>query len=146
MLDCVRKFEVFCPLTETDRKKKSKSGTVTPRRVSGEDCAYIEPETKKRSALAVQYCLELHKMVGYIRRLDGTYPNTSRGLKIIDPLAPDGELKWAGSGWATPLFGWWTFHAWQHVFFPDREKVMGSIVLVNDDADVDRLLAIELMV
>ena len=140
----VRKFEVFCPLTKTDRKRKSKSGT--PRRVSGDDGADIEPETKERSALAVQYCPELHTMIGYMRRLDGAYPNTSKGLRIMDPLAPDGETKWATSGRTTPFFGWWTFYAWRHVFFPVLEKVVGSIVNVNDDADVDRLLAVELMV
>ncbi len=32
------------------------------------------------------------------------------------------------------------------LFFPVLEKVMGSIVNVNDDADVDQLLAVELMV
>lgn len=140
----VRKFEVFCPLTETDRKKKSKSGT--PRRVSGDDGADIEPETKERSALAVQYCPKLHKMIGYMRRLDGAYPNTSKGLRIMDPLAPDGEPKWATGGRTNPLFGWWTFYAWRHVFFPIFEKVMGPIVNVNEAADVDRLLEVEVMV
>jgi hypothetical protein len=85
-------------------------------------------------------------MIGYMLMLDGTYPNTSKGLKTMDPLAPDGKLKWATSGRATPLFGWWTFYAWRHVFFPVLEKVMGSIVLVNADADVDRLLAVDLIV
>jgi hypothetical protein len=85
-------------------------------------------------------------MIGYMRRLDGTYLNTSKGLKIMDPLAPDGVPKWATSGWTTPLFGWWMLYAWRQVFFPVLEKVMGSIVLVIDDADVDRLLAVELMV
>ncbi len=51
MVAGVRKYEVFCPLTETDRKWKSKSGI--PRRVSGDDGADIEPETKEHSALAV---------------------------------------------------------------------------------------------
>jgi hypothetical protein len=32
------------------------------------------------------------------------------------------------------------------VFFPVFEKVMGPIVNVNEDADVDRLLEVEVMV
>ena len=87
------------------------------------------------------------KMVGYMRRLDGAYPNTSRGHKVMDPLAPDGQPKWATNGSKlTPLFGWWAYYAWEKVFYPVLVKVMGPIVLINDEKDVDALCEADVMV
>ncbi len=63
----------------------------------------------------------------------------------MDPLAPDGEPKWATHGRAAPLFRWWALHGWDKVIYLVFEKIMGPIVLVNDEAGVDRLLAAEVM-
>ena len=86
-------------------------------------------------------------MVAYMRRLDGAYPNTSRGHKVMDPLAPDGQQKWALNGRTlTPYFSWWAFHAWEKVFCPIFVKIMGTMVIINDEEDVDALDQMEVMV
>jgi hypothetical protein len=150
MQNGVMKYEVFCPLTEGAKKKKS-GKAASKKATTGEEGDGDEPPEppapKQVSALQYQYCPELHKMVGYMRRLDGAYPNTSRGHKVMDPLAPDGQPKWATNGSKlTPLFGWWAYYAWEKVFYPVLVKVMGSIVLINDEEDVDALCEAEVMV
>ncbi len=62
MINGVRKYRSFVLRQTRIEREKSKSGTS--RRVSGEDFADMEPETKERSALAIQYCAELHKWSG----------------------------------------------------------------------------------
>ena len=124
MLNGVMKYEIFCPLT--DAIKRRKLGKARPPRKAGATgtgvvIEVVEPEPEplatEHSALYYQYCPELHKMVAYMRRLDGAYPNTHQGHKIMDPLAPDSQPKWATNGRTlTPYFGWWTFHAWEKVF------------------------------
>ena len=145
------KFHVFCPLTDTVCKKKKLGGTKKRRSGEGEveegDEAVPTPTPTEHSALYHHYCPELHKMVGYMRRLDGAYPNTSRGHKVMDPLAPDGQPKWATNGSKlTPLFGWWAYYGWEKVFYPVLVKVMGPIVLINDEEDVDALCEADVMV
>ena len=123
MQNGVMKYEVFCPLIEGAIKKKSgKAGPKKAGATTGEEGADQDPPEppapKQLSALHHQYCPELHKMVGYMRRLDGAYPNTSRGFKVMDPLAPDGEPKLAVEGRRTPYFGWWAFYAWEKCSTP----------------------------
>ncbi len=60
------KYEVLCPLTETAQKKKI--GKAALRIPSKKDA---KPLPKQSSALLYQYCQELHKMIGYMWRLDG---------------------------------------------------------------------------
>ena len=148
MQNGVKKYDVFCPLTEGIQKKQlGKPRSKRPQAEQGADPEpEPEPSAKQVSALYQQYCPELHKMIGYMRRLDGAYPNTSRGFKVMDPLAPDGEPKLAVEGRRTPYFGWWAFYAWEEVFYPVFVKIMGSIVLVNDEEDVDALCEAEVMV
>ena len=144
------KYEVFCPLTETVSRKKLGKGSVKKRRtVEVEEGAEPEPTPgpTEHSALYYQYCPELHKMVAYMWRLDGAYPNIHQGHKIMDPLAPDSQPKWATNGRTlTPYFGWWTFHAWEKVFCSVFVKIMGTIVIIKDEADVDELDQVEVMV
>ena len=65
----------------------------------------------------------------------------------MDPLAPDGQPKWATNGRTlTPYFGWWAFYVWEKVFYPVLVKIMGTIILVNDEDDVDALCEAEVMV
>jgi hypothetical protein len=58
--------------------------------------------------------MELHQMVAFIGRLDGVLPGNSKGQKIMDPFAKDGESKWV-TGTKTPLSGFWAYYAWEHV-------------------------------
>ena len=145
------KFHVFCPLTDTVCKKKKLGGTKKRRSGEGEveegDEAVPTPTSTEHSALYHQYCPELHKMVAYMRRLDGAYPDTHKGQKIMDPLAPDGLPKWGLNGRsATPLFGWWAYLAYEKALCPVFAKVMGTIVIIKDEDDVEQLDQLEVMV
>jgi hypothetical protein len=147
------KYDVFCPVTDTVSKKKKLGNGGTKKRRTGqvevEEGGEAEPTPAPtdHSALYHQYCPELHKMVAYMRRLDGAYPDTHKGQKIMDPLAPDGLPKWGLNGRsATPLFGWWAYLAYEKALCPVFAKVMGTIVIIKDEDDVEQLDQLEVMV
>ena len=89
--------------------------------------------------------MELHQMVGYMRRLDGAYAPSSRNEKSMDPFAADGERKWKVNGSKTPLFGFWAYYAWEHVLGVVFSSSFGSIFTVKDTRSLRRLMEAEVM-
>ena len=135
------RYATFCPISAaTEKRRVSKSKQST--QVSAKSPPFSIEEI---SALAHQYDLELHQMVGYMRRLDGAYPPTPRGQKVMDPFAPDGESKWAVNGSRTPLFGFWSYYAWEHVLGVVFSSSFGSIFTVTDAKSLRQLLEAEVM-
>lgn len=132
------KYKIFCPVSSAERLKRC---TATQRRNSKEAMKEGEAsrESMPLSALEQQYDWELHQMVGYMRRLDGS-TETIKKMKRMDPLAPDGEAKHALDGSKTPYFGYWTYIAWNNVFTPTLYKTFGPVVNVSDEEDMDKLL------
>ena len=100
-----------------------------------------------KSALALQYDLELHQMVGYMRRLDGAYAPSPKGEKCMDPFASDGESKWdvVNGSKIPPFFGFWAYYAWEHVLGVIFSSSFGSIFTVTDARGLKQLLAAEVM-
>jgi hypothetical protein len=98
-------------------------------------------EPMRRSALEMQFDLELHLMTGYMRRLDGE-GQTRRKLKGMDPFATDGEVKFHFDGSLTPYVGFWFYVAWYNVIVPLAvlQKTFGPILSVKDQDDLDELL------
>ncbi len=52
-------------------------------------------ETTPKSALELRYDWQLHQMVGYMRRVAGMKTTFVRKLPCMNPLAADGEPKYA---------------------------------------------------
>ena len=135
------RYLTFCPLSKaTEKRRASKARTSSG--VSAESPPFSIDE---KSALAQQYDRELHQMVAYMRRLDGAYPPNSRGRKCMDPFAPDGAGKWATNGSRTPLFGFWTYYAWEHVLGVAFSHAFGTIFTVTDRRSLRRLMGAEVM-
>ena len=82
-----------------------------------------------------------------MRRLDGALAGnrTMRGLKYMDPMAPDGAPKHACDGSRTPYFGFWFYLAWYNVVVPSLEKTFGPVLNVLDMDDLDVLLEAKVM-
>ena len=136
------KFSHFCPVPPAVAAKKTTSG----RRKSNTKSDASDEKVGQLSALEQQFDWELHQMVGYMLRLDGDYGVTSKdGFRFMDPLAPDGEPKFATNGSRTPFFGFWFFYAWDNVFAPSLVKTFGPVVKVTDKEDLDRLLSLDVM-
>jgi hypothetical protein len=131
----------FCPISQSTEKRRAAKAR-TSRGVSAASPSFSAEE---KSALANQYDRELHQMVAYMRRLDGAYPPNSRGRKSMDPFAPDRAGKWATNGSRTPLFGFWTYYAWEHVLGVVFSSSFGSIFTVTDATSLQRLLTAEVM-
>jgi len=102
-------------------------------------------EFHEKSALAQQYDMQLHQMVGYMRRLDGSYAPNAKGEKSMDPFAADGEWKWKVNGSKTPLFGFWAYYAWEHVLGVVFSSSFGSMFTVKDPNCQRRLMEAEVM-
>ena len=54
------------------------------------------------------YDWHFHKMIGYMRRLDGTN-KVIEGRKAMDPMAPDKVSKFCIAGSATPIYGYFFY-------------------------------------
>ena len=63
----------------------------------------------------------------------------------MDPFAADGADKWVTNGSKTPLCGFWTYYAWEHVLGVAFSYAFGTIFTVTDPKSVKRLLAAEVM-
>ena len=138
-----RRYQCFCPIsavTEKRRVAKSKQSS----QVSAESPPFSFEE---QSALAHQYDLELHQMIGYMRRLDGAYAPNTKGEKCMDPFASDGESKWdvVNGSKIPPFFGFWAYYAWEHVLGVVFSSSFGSIFTVTDARGLKQLLAAEVM-
>jgi hypothetical protein len=132
------KYKIFCPVSSAERFKRC---TATERRNFREALKEGDAsrESMPLSALEQQYDWELHQMVGYMRRLDGS-TQTIKKMPRMDPLASDGEAKHALDGSKTPYFGYWTYVAWYNVFIPALYKTFGPVVNVLDEEDMNKLL------
>ena len=135
------RYVTFCPISAATEKRRAAKSRLSPG-VSSTSPPFSRDE---KSALALQYDLELHQMVAYMRRLDGAYPPDSRGRKSMNPFAPDGAGKWATSGSKTPLCGFWTYYAWEHVLSVVFSSAFGTIFTVSDPKSLKRLLTAEVM-
>ena len=134
---------MFCPLSAVTEKRR-----VAKSKQTSQVSAVSPPfATDEKSALAQQYDLELHQMVGYMRRLDGAYAPSPKGEKCMDPFAPDGESKWAvvNGSKIPPLFGFWAYYAWEHVLGVVFSSSFGPIFTVSDARGLKELKAAEVM-
>ena len=73
-------------------------------------------------------------------RVDGAKETFVKRLPCMNPLAADGEPKYATEGSRTPFFGFWAYVAWYNAFVPVLQKVFGDIVNVRDELELDVLL------
>ena len=135
------RYKTFCPISQATEKRRAAKARTSPG-VSAESPPFTVEE---KSALAHQYDRELHQMVAYMRRLDGAYPANSRGKKSMDPFAADGAGKWATNGSKTPLCGFWTYYAWEHVLGVAFSHAFGAIFTVTDPRSLRRLMEAEVM-
>ena len=134
------RFATFCPISTATEKRRAAKAKTTP----GVNSVSPEFTTDEKSALALQYDLELHQMVAYMRRLDGSAPPNSRGQKMMRPFAADGESKWtAGSN--RPLCGFWAYYAWDHVLSVLFSAAFGTIFSVKNEKTLRQLLNAEVM-
>ena len=137
----VSRYVTFCPISMTTEKRRPAKAKQTP------GVSPICPTgvtADEKSALAHQYDMELHQMVAYMRRLDGALPPNSRGQKIMDPFAKDGEPKWC-TGSTTPLFGFWAYYAWEHVISGLFSSAFGTIFKVTNQKSLKALLGAQVM-
>ncbi len=136
MLNGARIFNTYCPVSE-----KAEAASCGKRKSAPSASDY---ERDDRSVLESHYDTELHQMTGYMRRLDGAY-GMVKGANCMDPFAADGEQKWSIDPEKTPLFGFWMYEAWEHVFAGIFSKMWGSVMQVTNQKGVDALLGAEVM-
>ena len=135
------RYLTFVPISRATEKRRG-----TKCRQSTQVLAASPPfSVDEKSALAQQYDMELHQMVGYMRRLDGAYAPSSRNEKSMDPFAADGAKKWKVNGSKIPLFGFWAYYAWEHVLGVVFSSSFGSIFTVKDTRSLRRLMEAEVM-
>jgi hypothetical protein len=132
------KFKLFCPVSATVVAKRVRA---TQRPNAGKAIN----DAEELSALELQYDRELHEMVGYMRRLDGAFGLTKKQMRVMDPLATDGDVKWSIDGSQTDFFGYWAYDAWHKVFAPVLSKTFGQVVNVSDKEKLMNLLGAEVM-
>ena len=63
----------------------------------------------------------------------------------MDPFAADGAGKWATNGSKTPLFGFWTYYAWDHVLGVAFSNAFGTIFTITNQKNLQQLMAAEVM-
>ncbi len=73
-------------------------------------------------------------------RVDGAKETFVKRLPCMNPLAADGEPKYATEGSGLAFFGFWTYVAWYNAIVPVLQKVFGDIVIVRDEEELDTLL------
>ncbi len=143
----------YCPVTAAERLKRlsanerrslmeqddEQQGETEYQSGGGTAKPKAKKEQMQRSALELQFDLELHLMTGYMRRLDGE-GETRRKLKRMDPFAADGEVKYHFEGSLTPYVGFWFYAAWYNVIGPVLQKTFGPVLSVNDKDDLEELL------
>ena len=132
--------KTFCPVSAAERVKRL---SPTERKNLSKSKASDEgegTETTPKSALELRYDWQLHQMVGYMRRVDGARQTLVKQLPCMNPLAANGEPKYATEGSRTPFFGFWTYVAWYNAIVPVLQKVVGDIVMVRDEEALDVLL------
>ena len=135
--------KVYCPVSAGERSKRLRGNerrAFVARLEEGE----AESSAMHSSALSLRYDWDLHQMVAYMRRLDGATPILRRQPRM-NPMARNGEQKWATDGSKTRYFNYWTFVAWDNVFAPVLGKAFGLSVGVLDEEDLDDLLGATVM-
>ena len=137
------KYKTLCPVSYSQRFNRLTPAQRKVAKVQGP----ADESAAELSALEQQFDWPLHQMVGYMRRLDGALAGnrTMRGLKYMDPMAPDGAPKHACDGSRTPYFGFWFYLAWYNVVVPSLEKTFGPVLNVLDMDDLDVLLEAKVM-
>ncbi len=75
-----------------------------------------------------------------MRSVDGVRQTLVKRLPCMNPLAADGEPKYATEGSRTPFFGFWAYVAWYNAIVPVLQKAFGDIVIVRDEEELDALL------
>jgi hypothetical protein len=139
------KYKTFCPVSYSQRFNRLTAGDRKVAKFAGGSSDEKLASTSELSALEQQFDWPLHQMVGYMRRLDGALGRTIRGLKYMDPMAPDKEPKHAFDGSRTPYFGFWFYLAWYNVIVPSLQKTFGPILNVMDMDDLEDLLEAKVM-
>jgi hypothetical protein len=137
----VSRYVTFCPISLTSEKRRCAKAKQTPG-VSPISLTGVTADEK--SALFHQYDMELHQMVAYMRRLDGALPPNSKGQKIMDPFAKDGDSKWC-TGTTTLLFGFWSYYAWEHVMSGLLSSAYETIFKVTNQKSLKALLGAQVM-
>jgi hypothetical protein len=137
------KYTTFCPVSYSQRFNRLSPGDRKVVKLGTSDERFSN--SSELSALEQQFDWPLHQMVGYMRRLDGALGKTIRGLKYMDPMAPDKEPKHALDGSRTPYFGFWFYLAWYNVVVPSLQKTFGPVLNVMDMDDLDVLLEAKVM-
>ncbi len=140
------KYKNFCPVSYTQRLNRLPAGDRRVAKIAGSSDERLA-HTSELSALEQQFDWPLHQMVAYMRRLDGAYGKTIRGLPFMDPMAPDkdSEAKHAFDGSRTPYCGYWFYHAWYNVIVPSLQKTFGPVLNVMDMDDLEVLLDAKVM-
>jgi hypothetical protein len=138
------KYKTFCPVSSSQRFNRLTASDKKVARFAGSADERFA-NSSELSALEQQFDWPLHQMVGYMRRLDGALGKTIRGLKYMDPMAPDKEPKHAMDGSRTPYFGFWFYLAWYNVVVPSLQKTFGPVLNVMDMDDLEELLEAKVM-
>jgi len=92
-----------------------------------------------KGALYHHYDWHFHKMIGYMRRLDGTN-KAIEGRKAMDPMAPDKVSKFCIAGSATPLYGYFFYLFMDKVMSVALKPILDTALVVNSEKALDELL------
>ena len=92
----------------------------------------------KKGALYHQYDWNFHKMIGYMRRLDGSVKDDN-GEPTMSPMKSDGAVKFSVTK-SVPLFSYWFYDFVYKVMSPTFKGVFGTILNVRTAKELDALL------
>ena len=92
----------------------------------------------EKGALYHQYDWNFHKMIGYMRRLDGSVKDDN-GEPTMSPMKSDGAVKFSVTK-SVPLFSYWFYDFVYKVMSPTFKGVFGTILNVRTAKELDALL------
>jgi len=85
------------------------------------------------------YDWTFHKMIGRLRRLDGTY-KVPDGKKAIDPMAADKVSKFYIAGSATPMYGHFFYLFMDNVMAVALKPLLDKALFVGSERALDVIL------
>jgi len=92
-----------------------------------------------KGALFHHYDWTFHKMIGRLRRLDGTY-KVPDGKKAIDPMAADKVSKFYIAGSATPMYGHFFYLFMDNVMAVALKPLLDKALFVGSERALDVIL------
>ncbi len=135
----------FCPVSATEKSRHLKASERKSLSKDLQDSGEEDSESTEKSTLELRYDWQLHQMVGYMCRLDEAKKSIWTRTQCMIPLARKGQPKFITDGSRNPFFGFWFYVGWYEVIVPVLQRMLGEVVNIKDEEELDKLLGATVM-